>query len=383
MNISFIIPSKNNIKYLKNAYDSIRKYYKNHEIVILDDCSSDGTVDWLNNLSDDNLTKYFNNKSPVGHTVLYNIGVEICKNEIFSIFHADMICGPYYVENLLKHLKDKTVVSATRIEPPLHPAGKEKIVKNFGLEHDDLKIQEFEDFCISEQKLSCNITTKGIFAPWCMYKKDFMEIGGHDVMFAPFPYEDSDIFQRFILNGYEIIQSRDSLVYHLTCRGHRWTEKIQKDDDFYKKCCDKNYKNYIRKWGSWIENDEYSYPIINSKYDVGLIVNNCNPQLLNILEYWCSTIYVDCDIKSYINNNQSLTPFNLKNRVKTLKDEKVNDILIQFDGNKLNNNNIQIISNLSKILKDSGEIGNMEFDIFKFTIKSLNTYENNLIVVKN
>ena len=60
MNISFIIPSKNNIKYLKNAYYSIRKYYKNHEIVILDDCSTDGTVDWMNNLSDDNLTKYFN-----------------------------------------------------------------------------------------------------------------------------------------------------------------------------------------------------------------------------------------------------------------------------------------------------------------------------------
>ena len=87
MNISFIIPSKNNIKYLKNAYYSIRKYYKNHEIVILDDCSTDGTVDWMNNLSDDNLTKYFNKKSPVGHTVLYNIGIEMCKNDIFSIFH--------------------------------------------------------------------------------------------------------------------------------------------------------------------------------------------------------------------------------------------------------------------------------------------------------
>jgi hypothetical protein len=49
----------------------------------------------------------------------------------------------------------------------------------------------------------------------------------------------------------------------------------------------------------------------------------------------------------------------------------------------LNNNNIQIISNLSKILKDSGEIGDMEFDIFKFTIKSLKTYEKNLITVKN
>ena len=37
--------------------------------------------------------------------------------------------------------------------------------------------------------------------------------------------------------------------------------------------------------------------------------------------------------------------------------------------------------NLSDILKESGEVGEMELEIFKFSIKSLDTYEQDLIKV--
>lgn len=382
MNISFVIPSKNNLNYLKNAYNSIRKYYNQHEIVILDDSSKDGTVDWINSLKDENLTTYFNKGDYVGHTILYNIGVKLAKNDVFSIFHADMICGPNYVENLLKHLKEKTVVSATRIEPPLHPAGKEKIVMNFGLEHDDLKINEFEKFCILEQTKNKDVTTKGIFAPWCMYKKDFLAIGGHDEIFAPFPFEDSDIFQRFILTGYNIIQSRDSLVYHLTCRGHRWTEQVQKDDDFYKQCVHLKSKEFIRKWGNWIKNDEYSYPIIKNKYNIGFVAKKSNLNTLLTLEPWCSTLYTDfSNINFYRLDNQKYTHFNLADRIKPIDSEKTNDIIIEFDASQLTSDRFKFLTEqLSDVLTESAEIGEMEYDIFKITIKSLKTYQNELVM---
>jgi len=380
MLISFIIPTKNNLQYLKNAYNSIRKYYTQHEIVILDDASSDGTGEWLKCLNDKNLTIHLNTNAPVGHTILYNIGVKMCRYNVFSIFHADMICGPNYIENLTKHLRDKTVVSATRIEPPLHPTGKEKITKNFGMNHDDINFKEFKDFCLITQKENENVTTKGIFAPWLMYKNDFLIIGGHDEVFAPFPFEDSDIFQRFILNGYNIIQSRDSLVYHLTCRGHRWTEQIQKDDDYYKQCVDRNSKNFLRKWGSWIKNDEYSYPIIKNKYDIGLIIRNCNEQLLAALEPMFSTIYTDCQFNDYIKFNQPNTKFNLTKRIQSINTDKTNDIIIEFDAKQLNQENFSFLTTqLTDVIIESGEVGTLEYDIFKFTINQLNPLQNRLI----
>lgn len=379
--ISFIIPSRNNLPYLKLAYNSIRKLYPTQEIIILDDNSSDGTIDWLWGLEGDvsnsedgdkNLVVYLNENRQVGHTVLYDKGVELCRNEIFTIFHADMVCGPNYVENILKHLKSGGVVSATRIEPPLHPAGKEKIVEDFGIYVEDFKHNEFIDYCTSLQKDSKDVTTKGIFAPWAMHKKDFFAIGGHDKLFSPFPYEDSDIFQRFILAGYDIKQSRDAFVYHFTCRGHRWTKEVQKDDLFYKLCCTKNASHFVRKWGHWIENNEYSYPVIYKKYDIGVDIKNCSDFILQHIEPWFSTLYVDCSVDNYINTVQPGTPFNMKNRIKSRKTNVPNnDIIISFDASELKNERLGTLTNLSKMIADSGEIGDMEYDIFKISINRL------------
>ncbi len=56
---------------------------------------------------------------------------------------------------------------------------------------------------------------------------------------------------------------------------------------------------------------------------------------------------------------------------------------MEFDCNDLTMHNFQILTNLPKILRDSGEVGEMELEIFKFWIKSLNTYEKELIVCEH
>ena len=78
----------------------------------------------------------------------------------------------------------------------------------------------------SDSNVSKNIgrTTEGIFAPWAIYKEDFLSIGGHDPLYAPQSKEDSDIFNRFILAGYETIQTWQGFVYHMTCRGSRFKD---------------------------------------------------------------------------------------------------------------------------------------------------------------
>ena len=376
--ISFIIPSYNNLKHLKNVYTSIQKHAPKAEVILLDDGSTDGTWDWIQK---QDCLKY-KSEIRVGHTILYDKGIELATNDIVGILHVDMIIGPGYVENLIKHLKPGTVVCATRIEPPLHPEGKEKIIMDFGQDFDTLNVLGFELYCKELQNEFADETTKGMFAPWILYKNDFQAIGGHDPLFAPFPYEDSDIFQRWILAGYKLIQSRDSFVYHLTCRGHRWNEQVGRDDEYYKIVSNRAARNYLRKWGSWIKNDEYQYPIIPSKYNIGFIVKNCNSQLLEILEPWCSTIYIENfnNIgRQYIEKEQLNTSFDLHERIKPYDNEKQNEIFISFDANQLNQNNFQLIQQFPDIIKDNGEIGSFELDIFKVDITQMNEYQNNLI----
>jgi len=381
--ISLIIPAHNNLKHLKNAYASIKKHAPEAEVILIDDASNDGTYKWLKELQeiDDKLIVLLSPER-LGHTVLYDTGIHAATNDIVGIMHADMIMGPNYIQNMIKHLKKGTVVAGTRIEPPLHPPGEEKIIQNFGIDFDDLDIPAFEEFCLKQQEINKDETSKGMFAPWIIYKEDFLAMGGHDHIFAPFPYEDSDIFERWILSGYKLIQSRDAFVYHLTCRGHRWTEQVGKDDDYYKRVSQRAAREYLRKWGSWIQNDQFQHPIIKPKYNIGFMVNgDLNLNTLATLEPICDNIYIEDERlkKEYIKLEQSNTKFDLSDRVKDLNSDKDNDILVEFDYRKLTQEDAQVLQQLPFIIKDSGRIGNLELENIKFTILSMKTYEKNMI----
>ena len=372
--ISLVIPSHNNLRHLKNAYTSIRKHAPEIEVVLIDDASTDGTYEWMEQLSveDKNLIILKSDKRK-GHTILYDEGIKSATKDIVGIMHADMIMGPNYVQNMIKHIKPGTVICGTRIEPPLHPPGNEKIIENFGMDFDDLNVEGFESFCLLKQEEFKDKTTKGMFAPWIIYKKDFVSMGGHDAVFAPFPYEDSDIFQRWMLAGYELVQSRDAFVYHLTCRGHRWTGEIQKDDDFFKVASKNSGRNYIRKWRSWIRNDEFQHPIILNKYDIGFVAKNCDMNCLHFIEPWSSTTYIQSQdlINEYIKMTQPETSYSMQDRVKLDQNDYNHAIVIEFDRMSLDQSGGQFITQLPEILATVEEPGDYEFGIFKIKINKV------------
>ena len=59
------------------------------------------------------------------------------------------------------------------------------------------------------------------------------------------------------------------------------------------------------------------------------------------------------------------------------------DIIIEINGALFNQQDMQLISQLSEIIQSSGEIGSFELGNLKITINSLDTYEHNLIKVNN
>ena len=398
--ISLITPSRNTLKYLKWAYTSIRKNMGYiHEICMADDFSDDGTWEWMNEIADkDHNVKIHRNDGPtrLGHTILYDTLInDYATNDIVMIFHSDMYACPNLDTEMIKHLEPGTVVSATRIEPPLHPKGPEKIVEDFGIEPEEFDEQGLLQFVADQVGTREDETTNGIFAPWAIYKDDFQSIGGHDPLYAPQSKEDSDIFNRFVLNGYKLIQTWKGFVYHMTCRGSRFKDGAFRNPagQVFMEGRESNEwliqnlrstRNFIRKWGHMVKHDELMYPIIPPKYDVGFVVENCDINLLRELEPWCSNIYSNLTSKQfieYVNKEQPDTQFDLTKRCRPLSEEPKNNVVVEFDCSLLSPQNFQILVNLSQILKESGEVGEMELEIFKFHVKSLDSYEKELINV--
>lgn len=392
--ISFIIPCRNNLPYLKQAVNSIEKHYGTyHHIIILDDASNDGTWEWINSLEGDHYKKYRNESSDrVGHTVLYDIGIKLATTPIVTILHSDMVVTKNYVGNMLKHLKPMVVVSGTRIEPPLHPPGPEKYVMNFGLEIDEFaqNTEQFEKFVEEKEIENNDRLTYGIFAPWMLYKEDFTSIGGHDLLFAPMELEDSDIFNRMLLAGYELVQSRDAFVYHMTCRGSRFKDGVEieqvidlpdgtkwykpKDSEEYTKLRQNKFKEWWRKWHTDVLHDDNMQPIVPNRYNTTFVVRNSNPQLIPILEPWCDKLYVDCYYNDYLKVEQTETLFDITDKIHLVGDIVEGDVVITFDGSKLTQQHFtQFIKNLPFIIQQNDEVGKFNWDIFDVEVRKLKT----------
>ena len=408
MKISLIQPSRNNLKYLKWSYDSIRKNQGDHEveICVADDFSDkDETWRWCQEkMNYDPHFKAIRNEGPtrLGHTILYDTLVnEVATNDICMIYHADMYLCPGAFDAIEKHLKEKTIISLTRIEPPLHPDGPEKILRDFGIEPEEFKEEELLNEVQELKVLHENDpgTTEGIFAPWAFWKKDFQEIGGHDAIFAPQSKEDTDIFNRFHLNGIKFIQTWEGFVYHMTCRGSRFADGAERnpngevfmknrETDEWLKQNEKSTREFLRKWGHYCLHDKYMKPIVPPKYNVGIRVENCRLQLLEALEPWCDRIYVDNDRMKYITMEQPKTSFDLNKRVQDdiyVEDRHHDDIYIEIDGNTFSNESFRHIQYLSEILANDEQIepGTFGLGDIKVTVYNLQTYEKELIVCES
>ena len=392
MNISIIIPSRNNLKYLKQAYESIREYRWSAEIVFLDDASTDATWEWLQVIrTRDPNVKLYRNEGPerVGHTVLYDKGVELCSNQVFGIFHADMVMSESYITNMLKHLKPGVVVSGTRIEPPLHPPGPEKIVLDLGIEPETFDKKAFKEAVVKYGEEFKDQTTEGIFAPWIMYKEDFVKIGGHDKLFAPMELEDSDIFNRMLLAGYKLIQSRDAFVYHMTCRGSRFKDGVEnvqkidlgggviwnkpKDSEEYTLLRQKKFREWFRKWRTEVLHDQNLLPIVAPRYETAFVIPNCDQGLIKLLEPWCDEMWVDCPFEEYLVKEQPNTMFDLSLKFHSIDSGLPHTaVVILFDGTSFTPRHYEdFIMHIPFVVQQTGEVGVFNWDRFLITVNSL------------
>jgi len=357
--ITFCIPSKNNLRYLKTCIPSIESnsHYKNNIIVFVDQ-DTDGTVEWLKA----NKIKYIQNTESEckGIGYAYDTMFKHSDTDLVVAFHADMLLGPDADKYLVEVHKRGTVVCATRIEPPLHPEGPEKVVKDFGMWPEDIKWEEFNAFVKTQAKANEGKLGKTSFAPWLIDRRDHL---GHDPIFLSV-FEDADLFRRFVLAGYEMIQSWSSMVYHLTCRGGQFAG-AEKLEDFQKKDEKWLYNNqismleYLRKWGGFFKENGPCEPRPNKRYDLGLKVINCYNHILD-LEPFFANLDVDIDATQYIEKAQPTTSFDLQSK---FNKQLTNDIIISIDGSKSNINQLSyILQNIEEFIETIPDIGKYAID---------------------
>lgn len=341
--ISLIIPvTTSNSNYTNNIIRNIRDLYPNeNEVEIVLEINDEVTLG-----------------------VNYNNAVARAKGEKIILLHNDMVLSKGFIETMDKHISKRTITTYTRIEPPIYPdIYPGKIITDCGSD-----LGTFDENLFNKIQLEENLVDGGSQLFFGCYKEDYIGIDGYT--FEKF-CEDDDLHLRYKIAGFEHKVS-SAFVYH-------FVSKTSRNGDY--QIIEKNSnRNFIRKWGS-------RNPTV--KYNIAYVVHNCQLPALETLELFCDRIYVTENFNigrmwDYVELEQENTSFDLSKRVLTIKNNDPiaeNDIVVEFDLLQFNPDSFNILQQLPEIIKESGEPGTFELDIFKITINSLTEYQNDLIFI--
>jgi len=289
--ISFLINcSANTLDHMKLLIRSLKENLvgKEHEILVFVDSDNEGLTDWLREQKKDfyDLKIITHKLTPcVGYSRNNNLLVELAKHDIVSYLQSDMVISPGYDEDILVDLEDNCILSATRIEPPLHGISDKTITKDLGVDPNLFQWDEFQRFAPTQKTIKI---LEYFFAPFTFYKHVWLEVGGYDTLFRR-SREDSDLLQRFIQKGVKIKQTFSANVYHFSCvtsRGKNWFDpnsaEAQARVQIQQHADNVELMRFIRKWGRFNHGEEKLV-----RYDMDLVWKGGDvPDLAKVSPYF-------------------------------------------------------------------------------------------------
>jgi len=109
--ISFALATYNGSKYLKEQLDSFyNQTYKNFEVIVVDDVSTDDTVKILEQYKRKYGLIYFVNSTNLGVTKNFEKAISMCSGEYIALADQDDIWLPKKLEILHKNIGDSSLI---------------------------------------------------------------------------------------------------------------------------------------------------------------------------------------------------------------------------------------------------------------------------------
>src|SRR5262245_5689661 len=97
--ISIIIPTFNRRRWIGECLDALAcQTYQNFEAIVVDDRSSDGTVEWLRSNPKYGFVRIHAQEKNCGASVARNTGVGIARGELVAFIDSDDVLEPKHLE---------------------------------------------------------------------------------------------------------------------------------------------------------------------------------------------------------------------------------------------------------------------------------------------
>ncbi len=235
---SIVIPTLNNLDYLKLCIKSIKEHSKfKHEIIIHVNLGNDGTLDFIKKSN----IKYSFTKYNAGICKGVNIAARLSTCNYILYSHDDFYFCPGWDENFEKELKsintDLFYLSGTMIQNGQVKLDCGDNIKSFDEKKllNNYKSIDFYDFQGST------------WAPHLIHKNLWVKVGGFSEEYFPGTGSDPDLNKKLWDRGVRIFKGlQHSKVYHF---GSIVTRQKEKKFNTITQTGNKGSKIFLLKWG--------------------------------------------------------------------------------------------------------------------------------------
>jgi O-antigen biosynthesis protein len=245
--VSIIIPTINNLEYLRLCLNSIWRYtnHGNYSVILVDNGSQGEVIEHLLMLEqqEPRLKVIINNRN-LGFAKACNIGIKYANDShYYVLLNNDTIVTPMWMSKLLAHMEDSSI---HLVGPVTNSTGNEAQIVT---QYDDINsLEKFsEAYCSAHARQTFEIHMLAMFC--IMFRKSLIEgIGFLDERFELGLFEDDDYSMRVRVAGGGIVCAEDVFIHH-------WGSATmnQLSDKHYDALFRKNRQLFEKKWGiKWI-----------------------------------------------------------------------------------------------------------------------------------
>jgi glycosyltransferase involved in cell wall biosynthesis len=226
--VTIYIPTYNRRELLERALLSVlNQTYKNIEVIVVDDCSTDGTGDYVNRISkEDSRVEYIRNKMNKGACFSRNYAIKQARGEFITGLDDDDYFLPDHIETYVDHWGRRSKLSIALYS---------NVIKMTG--SGEMKKTRRSKFCTPEMLLVSNNIGNQVFT----VTKSLQKIGGFDANFKA--WQDLDCWYR-LLSEYSGVAERTEDYTYIVDISHPHeritTSAIEKIFDSYKLFCEKH-----------------------------------------------------------------------------------------------------------------------------------------------
>ena len=210
MNISVVIPNYNGKRLLENNLPLILTMLKDKEIIVVDDASTDGSVELIKKLFP--TVRLLEHKSNYGFSTTVNDGVKVAKGQWVVLLNSDVVPQKNFLEYLCNHLNDPKVFAVGCLQYGIDWKDHHILGRGIGKFHQGLLVH-------APGSLDKHNTLWGFGGAGIFNKKIWEILGGLDTIYEPFYWEDIDLSYRALKAGYKLLFESKSVVKHFHNKG--------------------------------------------------------------------------------------------------------------------------------------------------------------------